>query len=107
MISATATADDTADHCVEAPACWLMAERVSEPDPGKQWKNDPAMFATLSDRHCWFILSFCLVWAARAFPIEIASSRPRSARASAPVEKVRIIPASMTGTAKEGSRAGI
>ena len=34
MISATATADTTPDHCDTAPACWLIAERVSEPDPG-------------------------------------------------------------------------
>ena len=34
----THTAENTPDHCVTAPACWLIAERVSEPEPGKHWK---------------------------------------------------------------------
>ena len=34
MISATTAADTTPDHCDTAPACWLIAERVSEPEPG-------------------------------------------------------------------------
>ena len=42
MISATATAETTPDHCVRAPACWLIAERVSEPEPGMHWKKLPA-----------------------------------------------------------------
>ncbi len=46
MISATATAETTPDHCVAAPACWLIAERVSEPEPGMHWKKLPVKLAS-------------------------------------------------------------
>ena len=46
MISATAAAETTPDHCVTAPACWLIAERVSEPEPGMHWKKLPVKFAS-------------------------------------------------------------
>ena len=52
-IEATAKADMTPDHWVMAPACWLMEERVSEPEPGMQWKNEPERLASPSERHCW------------------------------------------------------
>ena len=52
MISATATAETTPDHCVAAPACWLIAERVSDPEPGMHWKKLPVKFASPSLRHC-------------------------------------------------------
>ena len=35
-IAATAITENTPDHCVKAPACWLIADLVSEPEPGKQ-----------------------------------------------------------------------
>ena len=35
-VTATAIAEKTPDHCVTAPACWLTAERVREPEPGMQ-----------------------------------------------------------------------
>ncbi len=105
-MSATATADTTPDHCVCAPACWLIAERVSEPEPGMHWKKLPGRFATPSLRHCWFRSSFCRVTAAIAFAIEIASSSPRSAIASALVENMRTCTASMTGSCERGQRRG-
>ncbi len=70
MISATASAETTPDHCVTAPACWLIAERVSEPEPGMHWKKLPVKFASPSLRHCWFMSSFCPVCAAIALAID-------------------------------------
>ena len=88
MISAPAPADTTPDHCVRAPACWLIAERVSDPEPGMHEKKLPARLANASERHCWFRSSFCRVTAEIAFPIAMASSNPSSAIASAPDAKV-------------------
>ena len=45
---ATAAAENTPAHWLEAPAWTLMAERVNEPDPGKHWKKLPLKFATPS-----------------------------------------------------------
>jgi hypothetical protein len=107
MMSATATADTTPDHCVCPPACWLIADRVSEPDPGMHWKKLPVRLATPSLRHCWFRSSFWRVTAAMAFAIEIASRSPSSAMASALVENARIWTASSDGSRKPGSVAGM
>src|SRR6266481_3210310 len=38
-VPATATAENTPDHWLTAPACWLIAERVSDPEPGMHWKK--------------------------------------------------------------------
>ena len=48
MIKATAAADTTPDHWVCAPACWLIAERVSDPDPGMHWKKLPVKFENIA-----------------------------------------------------------
>ena len=52
IVTPTAAAEIIPAHCVRAPACWLIAERVSDPEPGMQPNRLPAMLATPSDRHC-------------------------------------------------------
>ena len=88
-MAATAKADMTPDHWVTAPACWLMEERVSEPEPGMHWKNEPERLARPSERHCWLMSIFWRVWAAMALAMAMASSRPRVAMARALVESWR------------------
>ena len=44
-MAATAAAEKTPDHWLTAPACWLIVERVSEPEPGMHWKKLPARLA--------------------------------------------------------------
>jgi hypothetical protein len=41
----------------------LIAERVSDPEPGMHWKKLPVKLATPSERHCWLMSSF---WRVRA-----------------------------------------
>src|SRR5688500_3909052 len=76
-------AEITPDHWLMAPACWLIAERVRDPEPGMHWKKLPVRFARPSDRHCWLMSSRCFVCAAIAFAIAIASRSPSVAIANA------------------------
>ena len=92
---------------MRAPACWLIAERVSEPEPGMQEKKLPPRFASASDRHCWLRSSRWRVTAAMALAIEIASSRPSSAMASALEARSWIQAKSKRGSAGRGSRVGM
>ncbi len=50
--TATAAAANTPDKRLTAPAWKLMAERVSDPEPGKHWKKPPPRLASPSARHC-------------------------------------------------------
>src|SRR5246127_298789 len=49
--TATVAAANTHETRVTAPDWKLIAERVSEPDPGKHWKKPPVRFAKPSARH--------------------------------------------------------
>jgi len=49
------------ENRVVAPAWKLMAERDSDPDPGRHWKKPPTRLAIPSARHCRLKSSYCRV----------------------------------------------
>ena len=69
----------TPDHCVWPPACWLIVERVSEPEPGKHWKQAAGQIGHAFAQALLIDVELLPVWAAIALAIEIASSKPSSA----------------------------
>ena len=76
MISATTAAETTPDHCDTAPACWLIAERVSEPEPGMHWKNAAAMLARPRPMQPWLLFRRCSVVIAMLREMESISMLP-------------------------------
>ncbi len=81
--TATAAAAMIPDARLTAPAWWLIAERVNEPEPGMQLHNEPTMLATPSARH-WRLKSIrSRVREAIDLATASASRRPSRAMASA------------------------
>src|ERR1700722_8078404 len=96
--SATVAAEYTPDHLVTAPELKLIDERVSEPDPGKHWKNPPPRLAMPSARHWRLKSNGWRVLPAIDWAMASASSKPRNAIAAALPDISRIQSSLISGT---------
>ena len=106
-VTATAAAENTPDHWLTAPACWLTADRVSDPDPGMHWNKLPARLAAPSLRHCWWMSSLWPLPRARALAMASASNRPSMAMAKALPASRRTRSQRRSGASNWGSEAGM
>ena len=97
----------TDDMPVLAPALMFTAEREKEPDTGKAWVRLPTMLARPWPISSWLGSIFCLVLAAMALAMEMASMKPTSEMTMAADSRLPIMSQENFGRPIEGSPSGI
>src|SRR5574340_488231 len=82
---------NTDDMPVFAPALRFTAERENEPLTGNAWLKLPVMLASPWPISSWLGSMRCLVFAAMALAMEMASMKPTREITSAPENRVTIM----------------
>ncbi len=105
-MSSTKRPVNTDDMPVTAPALMFTAERENEPETGKAWVSAPTTFDRPCPSSSWFGSIFCLVRAAMALAMEIASMKPTSEMTMVAESRLPIISQEIFGRPNEGSPSG-
>ena len=97
----------TEDMPVMAPALMFTAERENEPETGKAWVKLPTMLARPWPISSWLGSSRCLVLAAMALAMEMASMKPTREMTMAAESRLPIMSQENVGMPIEGRPSGI